>query len=383
MRRLLKSAPWIALTLTLTACSDVQPRACEDERDCFGGELCRDGTCTLTLVVEGDAAGESDAGAGDCRLGGDGVCGAQVCNVSSGLCEGCQRDLQCGEGRICDRTRGLCDCSPAYHDCGGTCVRNDSPASCGSRCEPCPGAAGGVATCADGACGVTCTPPYFACGAGCDAPVPCVECTSNSECDAPAAARCEDGFCAACLTYDDCAHLDDGVCSGGNCVQCTTARREACGNYSCNPATLRCTETPTGSLEWCHRCVADSECPVNHRCIAMTYRGDARPDGYCLVEADDSCLDVATVVSERDSLSGVAGEFYCVIREDLTTCEAVKDFKSPCTQDSDCGVEGLPDGLCRIVDGERVCTYRCASNAECANGTTCVGNPPDNSYCMR
>ena len=379
----MKFAPWLALLAATAACSEAQPRACESERDCFSGEQCREGTCTLTLVIEGDGGAPADAGPSDCRLGGDTACGARVCNVSTGACEACQRDLQCGEGRICDRGRGLCECGPAYHDCSGTCVRNDLPTSCGARCEPCPDATGGAATCTDGACAITCEPPYFACGADCDAPVPCVECTDNADCDDVTASRCDEGFCANCAVDADCSHLDVGVCHEGTCVECTTARPGACGNKSCNPVTLRCTQTVAGSLDWCQRCVADSECPIEHRCVAMTYRGSARDDGYCLVEADAVCLDVDTVVSQRDSLSGIPGEFYCVIREDLTTCEAVKDFQSPCTQDDNCGVPGLPDGLCRTVDGERVCTYRCTSNEECANGTACIGNPPDNSYCSR
>ena len=115
----------------------------------------------------------------------------------------------------------------------------------------------------------------------------------------------------------------------------------------------------------------------------MTYANAPREDGYCLVEADDECLDVDPVITQRDSLSGVVGEFYCVIREDLVTCEAVKDFGRLCDQNDDCGVPGVDDGLCRIVDGARQCTYRCATSIECANGTSCIGNPPDNSYCSR
>ena len=100
-------------------------------------------------------------------------------------------------------------------------------------------------------------------------------------------------------------------------------------------------------------------------------------------EADGQCGDVRPIQVQRDSLSGILDEYYCAIREDLTTCEAIKDFGRPCLEDDDCGVEGLADGRCRTFDGSRQCTYPCSATIECANGTSCVGNPPDSSYCAR
>lgn len=111
----------------------------------------------------------------------------------------------------------------------------------------------------------------------------------------------------------------------------------------------------------------------------MDFTSSARSSGYCLQEANLGCGAPTPIQVQRDSLSGVPGEFYCTIREDLTTCEAVLDLEEPCDLDDDCGAESINDGSC--VFGE--CTYRCVDDDECSSGTRCFGNPPDASYCDR
>lgn len=379
MRRLLI----FAATIAATAC-EVPTKQCATQRDCFGGEACVRGECVPAVVVIDDV-GVTDTGTdmplGDCRLN-EAICGAQVCNVSTGRCEKCQRDLQCGEGGLCDMILGECTCGPEFHACGGQCVRDDDVDSCGERCDPCPGVVDGAATCVSDQCSFTCDLGFRPCG-NCGLARDCIQCESNGECGANDASRCDAGLCTSCVTSADCAHLDRKVCSDGLCVQCDIGEATVCGTRSCDPATKLCTSTALQSRQWCETCVADAECEPNHRCVQMFFAGGMRPEAYCLVEANGQCLAPDPIQVQRDSLSGIRGEYYCAIREDLVTCEALRDFGRPCGQDSECGLANLADGLCRTFDGARQCTYKCSANEECANGTTCIGNPPDNSYCAR
>lgn len=373
----------LIIVVCLAGC-EVPYRICASQLDCFGGEQCVDGTCVRAVVTDPSDAG-SDADADvlrDCRLD-ESVCGARVCNVSTGRCEACQRDLQCGEGGLCDMIAGECTCAPGYHACGGRCVRDDSPDSCGDRCTPCPGDDRADPVCVAGACALQCHEGYRAC-ADCGLEYACIQCEENTECRDYDAARCgQTALCEPCRTSEDCTHLDRKVCVDGVCEQCDIGESGACGNFSCDPATKRCTTTSLNSQQWCEPCLADSECEPNHRCVPMYFAGSLRMQAYCLVEADGSCLLPDPIQVQRDSLSGVRGDYYCAIREDLTTCEAVRDFARPCVEDDDCGVDGLADGKCRLFDGMRQCTYACSDDDECSGGTICIGNPPDNSYCAR
>ncbi|MCB9529296.1 MAG: hypothetical protein H6701_13095 [Myxococcales bacterium] len=58
-------------------------------------------------------------------------------------------------------------CPVGQHRCGEACAPNDAAASCGDRCEPCPGAANGRAVCVAGACAVACEAGFEACAGGC------------------------------------------------------------------------------------------------------------------------------------------------------------------------------------------------------------------------
>ena len=81
----------------------------------------------------------------------------------------------------------------------------------------------------------------------------------------------------------------------------------------------------------------------------MFYKGGIRPGGFCLEVASNACTAPTPLTVQRDSLSGIIGEYFCVFREDIITCEAYQDFERPCDQDSDCGNPGLGDGKCRMI----------------------------------
>lgn len=375
----------ICVLAGLVGC-DVPVRQCVDQTDCFAGEQCAGGECISVVSTDRDV-GETPTDAGtdpqpevgaNCRTGEDDPCGQLICNVSTGTCESCQRDAQCGTGELCDVLSGRCECLTTHHRCGSACLPNDSPDSCGSSCDPCESVENATPSCVDGACGFACDDGFQPCD-GCGFTRDCIECSSNLDCDDYGKSRCDDGLCVGCQVTDDCGHLDRGLCVDGTCVECDVGQEAVCNGKSCDPQTRRCTQTDQQSRGWCRPCAADSECVPNHRCVPMNFGGSVRPSGYCLQEANMGCNAPNPIQVQRDSLSGVNGEFYCTIREDLTTCEAVLALEDPCDVGSDCGADNINDGLC-VFDQ---CTYRCVGPDECSSGTSCIGNPPDNSYCDR
>jgi len=178
------------------------------------------------------------------------------------------------------------------------------------------------------------------------------------------------------------------VCDAGQCVQCIVENESACGLNSCNPATNTCTETPRGTTDVCEACVADSECLENFRCVPMKLAGTLREGGYCLkiAMAPGGCSlnPYRTATEPRVSLSGATAAPYCSVKEALATCEAVSDLTNDkgCASDTECGAEGLSDGLCRSVNfTPGLCTYACeGNNVECPTTAACAGMP-DQKYC--
>jgi hypothetical protein len=240
--------------------------------------------------------------------------------------------------------------------------------------------------------------------AGCADPTPrcnvderrCVECLENEHCSSAAAARCDLQVCEPCATDSDCEHIDGKpVCDRGECVQCTVADESACGANSCDPATSECTETPRGSVDTCHACVADSEClggnqaDPDARCVPMQFRGEPREGGFCLRRVAKTCGRPYNIVNLAASLSGAAQEPYCGIDQENVRCEAVLDLESsracPSGADSSCGCTRDVDGeclepglggLCRTVGpNPNRCTYPCGTNEHCPLGQACLGSP--------
>ncbi len=242
--------------------------------------------------------------------------------------------------------------------------------------------------------------------------VMCVECTQTLDCSNESASRCntEEHTCSACQDNADCEHIegspycnasthrcvpcdctDDAkpVCEpdSGDCVECTIATEaDQCGEHSCNPATFQCTGTERGTVITCGPCVADSECASTHRCIPMHFKGTPREGGYCLqLVSEGTCTRPYTSGVVAESLSGAGEAEYCGINQDLVTCEAAHDgvVAKGCSANTDCGAEGLDDGLCRDFGGlvGSICTYECSVATECSNGQICPDKAPDPDYC--
>src|SRR5690606_8771874 len=164
---------------------------------------------------------------------------------------------------------------------------------------------------------------------------------------------CLDGSCTSCSTSADCSDRPNAsVCheDSGACVQCTKDDESPCGDYSCDPVALSCTETKRGKTGTCRPCLADSECEPDHRCIELKFQGE--PHGwYCMPLAPmDGCLIASpapwkVVLSDRASRSSAASANYCGLNEALTTCEAIlaaRMGQGPgCTSDEACPTGGI------------------------------------------
>lgn len=133
----------------------------------------------------------------------------------------------------------------------------------------------------------------------------------------------------------------------------------------------------------CETCVTDSDCKdADHRCVEMEYKGLRFPDaetGFCLQiavplsEGSTSDYDCAppyvTVLLDHLSLDGGDVDPYCGIREELTTCIAVRAHQAAwdCSQlgDDSCPDGGFCDWI-KIESGwQELCTYACVAASEC------------------
>jgi hypothetical protein len=173
---------------------------------CLATETCQAGAC-------GCPAGEALCGSGAAE-------GCVTLASDQNNCSKC--GLACVGGMIC--TNSVCVCPPSFHDCGGTCVPDNSmsTSSCGTTCSLCPTPVRGTASCGG-------TPP--ACGQSC-AGSP----NTPTLCNAGANATCVNttndiGNCGACGAACSTNHATPS-CAGSKCTitACATGYADCDGN---------------------------------------------------------------------------------------------------------------------------------------------------------
>lgn len=157
--------------------------------------------------------------------------------------------------------------------------------------------------------------------------------------------------------------------------------------------------TSPGSMATCETCASDGDCTdSDHRCVEMSYKSLPYPNaetGFCLKVAFllsegpppvyDCEAPYLTVLVDRSSLSGGQVESYCGIRENLTTCAAVRAHADawPCAGvgDDSCPDGGFCDWVRTQSDGwKELCTYACDQASQCQGpgGEAC-----SQGYCGR
>lgn len=213
----------------------------------------------------------------------------------------------------------------------------------------------------------------------CDTSVPprgrCVQCRLDTDC--PAGGRCRDGACTAvCRSNADCPDPARSQCDtqAGECRECVTS--DACG---------------TGRICKSNRCVegctSARDCPQGRTCAV-----DAAPDGRCVActvdaqcAANQRCADYACVAA--CSLNPCAGNtaapfcdaadgrcYACLIDNHCPQGTVCRDraCAAGCRADGDCRDPLKP--RCRIGAGATsgVCT-ECLSTNDCRRNEVCRG----------
>lgn len=354
---------------------DAGPAPCDDNLDCRGGELCRDGFCR-----------EACRTAADCDEAGLPICGPD------GFCVGCVADTDCGQAEICDanvctlfcRADGDCGEGYACEPVSGECIEIECFSS---------GDCGAGEYCIDGACidGGT-----LACAPG------------TALCSGPDVLRClEDGS-----AYETLACADDAPClEGGD-------ETAACEPLLCVPDAIGCVDL--GAAYLCEpdgRSLVEAPCRETQICVAgvcvipecepatTTCDGDRVVvcDGEGRVVSDEACATQSECITSPGGCACRAGacvELACV--PDSARC--VGNAVQACAPDgsgysapADCGAQFCVEGECldRVCepstvtcrgevivacsgDGASATTTDCAASdricVESAGGAGC--NPP-------
>ena len=329
--------------------------------------------CNYTLTCAG--ADDSGAGGGTSNGGSSNTGGA---THDAGTTPPCNPECS-GNTAVCDVNSHKCvECGDAGDCSGGAAVCNTTKHEC-----------------------VECTS-----NSSCKTPVPycepdagnCIECRNTLDCSDPKNSICSNNTCVPCKLDIDCTHLGgtplcklDSTGKAGTCVQCTTANESACNGTSCNPATNLCTTTTIGSVDYCHACVADTECVGGNqanptaRCVAMNF-GTTLRGTYCLPIGTTvgSCTSppFGVLKTAAVSTSGAPAQNYCGIDELTTTCEAVQDLISlkHCSLSGECGCinsNNCAGGTCPSTGSiAGTCTISCAVPAQCPTTLTCSSATP-------
>ena len=318
---------------------------CNDGNECLTGDVCSEGECAGSLIVNCDDGNVCtfdncipDTGCTNetntipcddgnkCTLGDQ--CGA-------GVCKG-HEPLECNDGDVC--TDDSCD--PAA---GCVHVNNSSPCDDEDACTLADLCAAGV--CA-GTQQVQCDDGNVCTADSCDPAVGCVK-EFNT-------ALCEDGN--ACTKVDKC---QQGMCKGTEPLDCND--NDVCTDDACNPDSGCVYEYNTSPCDDLNLCTT----------------ADACLDGICLgpvgvvctdndVCTDDSCLPLQGCVfalnsADCDDGNACTEPDACVDGacegQDDTDC----DDSNPCTEDSCDWVQGCQYGhsgqggvvgLCAVCDGQ-------------------------------
>ncbi|TAK20951.1 MAG: hypothetical protein EPO40_31040 [Myxococcaceae bacterium] len=141
-------------------------------RPCYTGPgasrgvgLCRDGVETC------DARGHWAPGCAGMVLPTTEVCNGADDDCNAVTDDAPQAASTCPEApnarAVCSEGRCGAVCLPGHHDCGGSCVSDALPTSCGALCSPCPAPANSTATCVSARCGYACNAGFHACSGVC------------------------------------------------------------------------------------------------------------------------------------------------------------------------------------------------------------------------
>lgn len=337
---------------------------CSSANDCPPGEACYDGHCGTCLYDDECRAGEvcntstgvceGGGGGGDCASHTDCPAG-QFCDVGAGDCVACLNDDHCNSGDVCQG--GVCvpdtptgctgdgDCPGGYCEMGsGVCVACLLDAHCGTGfacqsngCVP-------VST-GNGAFGESC-----AAQTDCDAGLLCLGDGTTGICSrtcigsgAGGDADCPNGF--ACYNYES-GSLDGlKMCNGASQLPASTpgqpfdqAPGTSCASHN------GCQTGTCNSSQMCARsCSANRDCDAGEVCYAINN------EHFCYYS------DISEYQAVGESCSS---DVQC----DSGVCKGECGSGSACNSSSNCGLFDSCSGTCRD---------HCRSNSDCSISEAC------------
>lgn len=219
----------------------------------------------------------------------------------------------------------------------------------------------------------------------------CVACRADGDCAAnPEQPFCVERACVGCRSDTDCQNArpvcdpvaractgcdSDAQCeargqicfvSPGTCEDCLPDKETQCGSKSCNPRTLRCTNTNRGSVGACGTCASTSECEANHACVEP-HRGHGF---HCVPRRGPAGCDV--IYSRATQASDPIGKTHDVcVYWSGTRCGAIR-VNRPCGRSYD---PACPAGsTCPGLAGPKYtpwCRLRCERDDDCSESQYC------------
>jgi len=312
------------------------PSGCSMQ-DCSGPPAQACGNCGMQTRTCNSNTGEYGAwssctGQGTCAPGDTERCGGAGSRVCGDNCE----------------WSAACNCPTGSHLCGGECVSNTSPETCGSACTPCPAPAGTRATCNGRSCGLECPSGQTLCGSSC----------VNLQTDA---AHC--GSCPrACAARE--------VCESGEC-ECPAGQHRCDGRCVSNDSTATCggsctpCAAPSGATATCDGTRCGFSCP----------RGSSMCDGRCVNTSSDNnhCGTCGRMCMDGSTCQG--GECGCPTGWHACNGQCARNT-SPATCGTSCTPCVAPQGGSVSCDGTR-CVSSCPMLTHDCNGTCRSDNADD------
>lgn len=157
-------------------------------------------------------------------------------------------------------------CSLGFHRCDNRCAANNDVATCGDRCAPCPAPANGVGRCVEQRCDIACNPGYHACNG---------QCADNAS-----PASCGDR-CAPCPTPEN----GVATCVAGQCGftcqpgyrMCNGACTDGSSPLGCGPSCTRCA-VPTNGRALCVANACTFACNTGFHACGSGCASDLAPE---------------------------------------------------------------------------------------------------------